>query len=96
MTLDADEFLRRFLQHVLPRGFQKVRYYGFASPNARPSLEAVRWLAALHAGERFVLGAEQAKTTPTASAEVHCGECGGRMCVVAFVRCRTRVVFDTS
>ena len=35
MTLGADEFLRRFLQHVLPRGFQKVRYYGFASPNAR-------------------------------------------------------------
>lgn len=29
MTLDALEFMRRFLQHVLPKGFQKVRYYGF-------------------------------------------------------------------
>jgi hypothetical protein len=96
MTLDADEFLRRFLQHVLPRGFQKVRHYGFLSPNAKPSLEAVRWLAALHAGEPFVLGAGQTKIVPTASAEVHCGECGGRMCVVDFVRSRTRVVFDTS
>jgi hypothetical protein len=37
MRLAAHEFLRRFLQHVLPRGFQKVRYYGFASPNARAS-----------------------------------------------------------
>jgi hypothetical protein len=29
MTLDADEFIRRFLIHVLPDGFQRIRYYGF-------------------------------------------------------------------
>ena len=29
MTLDADEFIRRFLFHVLPDGFQRIRYYGF-------------------------------------------------------------------
>ena len=29
MTLDADEFIRRFLLHVLPTGFQRIRYYGF-------------------------------------------------------------------
>lgn len=29
MTLTADEFLRRFLLHVLPEGFQRIRYYGF-------------------------------------------------------------------
>jgi putative transposase len=29
MTLPADEFLRRFLLHVLPDGFQRIRYYGF-------------------------------------------------------------------
>jgi len=34
MTLQADEFIRRFLQHVLPSGFVKVRYFGlFASAN---------------------------------------------------------------
>lgn len=34
MTLDVFEFMRRFLQHVLPKGFVKVRYYGFwASAN---------------------------------------------------------------
>jgi hypothetical protein len=34
MTLEAHEFMRRFLQHVLPDGFMKVRYYGFwASAN---------------------------------------------------------------
>lgn len=36
MTLPALEFLRRFLQHVLPRGFHKVRYYGLWSPAATP------------------------------------------------------------
>lgn len=31
MTLDEDEFIRRFLQHVLPSGFSKIRYFGFLS-----------------------------------------------------------------
>jgi hypothetical protein len=29
MTLTAEEFIRRFLLHVLPRGFHRIRYYGF-------------------------------------------------------------------
>ncbi len=29
MTVSADEFIRRFLQHALPTGFQRIRYYGF-------------------------------------------------------------------
>ena len=32
MTLDAAEFIRRFLLHVLPRGFKKIRHFGFLSP----------------------------------------------------------------
>jgi hypothetical protein len=31
MTLDAEEFIRRFLLHVLPKGFLKIRYFGFLS-----------------------------------------------------------------
>ncbi|MCP3892461.1 MAG: IS91 family transposase [Desulfobulbaceae bacterium] len=31
MTLDAEEFIRRFLLHVLPKGFMKIRYFGFLS-----------------------------------------------------------------
>ena len=41
-TLSAEEFIRRFLQHVLPKGFVKVRYYGFFSPGLRARLAAVR------------------------------------------------------
>ncbi|MFC2125496.1 IS91 family transposase [Bacteroidota bacterium] len=36
MALDAEEFIRRFMQHILPNGFYKIRYYGlFASVNAK-------------------------------------------------------------
>jgi len=42
MTLSAEEFIRRFLLHALPRGFHRIRYFGFSaiatakrnSPNA--------------------------------------------------------------
>jgi hypothetical protein len=43
-TLPAEEFIRRFLQHVLPKGFQKVRYYGFFCPGQRHRLAQVRAL----------------------------------------------------
>jgi len=41
-TLPGEEFIRRFLQHVLPKGFVKVRYYGFLAPALRPRLAAIR------------------------------------------------------
>ena len=45
MTLDAFEFLRRFLLHVLPRGFMHIRYYGFlANRNRHQKLQRIRSL----------------------------------------------------
>ena len=44
VTLPAHEFLERFLQHVLPRGVVKVRYYGIWSPSQRTQLERARTL----------------------------------------------------
>ncbi len=38
-TLNAEEFIRRFLQHVLPSGFVKVRYYGLFAVKNRTLLE---------------------------------------------------------
>src|SRR5438093_1443616 len=35
MTLDADEFIRRFLLHALPDGFHRIRHYGFLANGAR-------------------------------------------------------------
>jgi hypothetical protein len=41
-TISGMEFLHRFLQHVLPRGFTKVRYYGVFSPHCPAQLEHAR------------------------------------------------------
>lgn len=41
-TLSGVEFLQRFLQHVLPRGCTKVRYYGIFSPHCRGHLDQAR------------------------------------------------------
>ena len=43
-VLEAMEFIRRFLQHVLPKGFMKIRHYGFLNPNYATSIEKIREL----------------------------------------------------
>lgn len=43
-TVPAEEFIRRFLQHVLPKGFVKVRYYGLFAPGQRQRLKQARAL----------------------------------------------------
>jgi hypothetical protein len=43
MTLDADEFIRRFLLHVLPKGFMKIRYFGYLfHRDKKPSIALIR------------------------------------------------------
>ncbi len=41
-TLSAEKFIHRFLQHVLPRGFVKIRYFGFFGATLRPRLLSLR------------------------------------------------------
>lgn len=84
MTVEAHEFLRRFLQHVLPTGFQKVRHYGFLSGNSKLSVEAVRWLITLQSGQLFWLLA-QPQQTPIWQPRLRCAECGGPLCMVALL-----------
>ena len=50
MTLDADEFIRRFLLHVLPKGMIKIRYFGFlAHTNKKKAIALIRKLIDSHA-----------------------------------------------
>ena len=47
MTLTGEEFLRRFLQHVLPKGFPRIRYFGWLANRKRgPLLQLCRLLLA--------------------------------------------------
>jgi hypothetical protein len=95
MTLDAMEFLRRFLQHVLPVGFQKVRHYGFLSPNSGTSIEVVRWLVALHTRAVFTLLAQR-DADGVERPGLRCPECGGLMSAVGFQPALAPAIFDTS
>lgn len=45
-TLPAETFIQRFLQHILPKGFMKIRYYGFFSSGNRQRLNQVKALLA--------------------------------------------------
>lgn len=87
------EFIRRFLQHVLPNGFQKVRHYGFLSPKSRPTIEAVRWLIRLANGQLFVL-LSQPQQTPACVPRLRCAHCGGLLRLIDVAL--PRWYFDTS
>jgi hypothetical protein len=75
LTLSAEEFLRRFVQHVLPRGFMKIRHYGLLHSRYRQQrLQQARQLLLAV----LVLGAAQASAVSMAPAETpRCPQCGG-------------------
>jgi hypothetical protein len=80
-TLSAVAFLQRFLQHVLPKGFVKVRYYGLFSAGNRPLLQQVRTLLAYTSASPPAL--QSPLTIPSASPAqpqaVTCPKCGQPM-----------------
>jgi hypothetical protein len=83
MTLHPHEFIRRFLSHVLPKGFHRIRHYGlFASSNRTANLARARELlgAALRVVEhkqQKAAAADQPRVLPCP-----CPRCGGRMIVI--------------
>ena len=95
MTLEAMEFLRRFLQHVLPPGFQKVRHDGFLSPPSSVVLELVRWRIALWAGLTYVLRSSRGEGAAPPVGPT-CPRCGGRPVWLGIVPAPGPATFDTS
>lgn len=75
LALEVMEFIRRFLQHVLPTGFMKVRYYGFMNPNCGVSLDHIRTLIEISYGFNVVLP----KTDLEPWQSITCPSCGGRL-----------------
>jgi hypothetical protein len=78
MTLTADEFIRRFLIHVLPRGFHRIRHYGLLAGSARKDCLAQA---------RDMLGVAPATDEPPADEtapdqRTPCPCCGGTMVII--------------
>jgi Putative transposase/Transposase zinc-binding domain len=87
MTLPAHEFIRRFLQHVLPQGFHKVRYYGLWSPVHRPLLHQLQlWLASDTMPTPFMSPHRQSQLPDAAYSPLQAGQlcphCGQGLLVV--------------
>ena len=79
-TLTAEEFIRRFLQHILPKGFVKVRYYGFFSSASRPRLAAIRQQLAQESNQYDQAQPDQARETEPLPEKLHrCPLCGRPM-----------------
>jgi hypothetical protein len=83
MTLTPHEFIRRFLIHVLPKGFHRIRHYGLlASANRAANIARARELLAVPTTPR------QPETPETAAADEPrmlprpCPCCGGRMVII--------------
>ena len=83
MSLDAMEFIRRFLQHVLPTGFMKVRHYGFLNPNSQLSIEMISELICLiHDVIRDLLP----KRPSQGKKGLRCPHCGHDLRFLAFIK----------
>jgi hypothetical protein len=81
MTLDAGEFIRRFLLHVLPKGFHRIRHYGLlASAGRKVNILRARALLAVPEPEADCADTDKAGTAPT-DRRPRCPCCGGRMIV---------------
>ena len=83
MTLDAAEFIPRFLMHVLPTGFHRIRHYGlFASAVRAQNVERARELLAMPKGTPEHSGAKADNDAESPAAADRCPCCGGRMIII--------------
>ena len=83
MTLAADEFIRRFLMHVLPAGFHRIRYYGLLASNKRAeNVARARQLLAPPIIPVDAIKAISASAAKPQTANHSCPCCGGRMIII--------------
>jgi len=83
MTLATDEFIRRFLMHILPAGFHRIRYYGLLASAVRAdNIARARELLALPWLPIDAIEAATTKPDEPKSPEHPCPCCGGRMIII--------------
>jgi hypothetical protein len=83
MTLDADEFIRRFLIHVLPDGFHRIRHYGlFANANRPGNIALARQLLGVPDPAPLSDEGDGAEDGLEHEERIACPCCGGRMIII--------------
>ena len=82
MTLSTGEFMRRFLLHVLPTGFHRIRHYGLiANAGRRDNLARVRALLNVPSEADDAVSIDEAKAEPVQPTYV-CPDCGAPMIII--------------
>jgi hypothetical protein len=79
MTLSLDEFLRRFLLHLLPKGFVRIRHFGFLANRRRSTLLPLCFAALATAPLQTEPETSTAQQSPPLR---RCPKCGGPMAVI--------------
>jgi len=83
MTLDTHEFIRRFLMHVLPQGFHRIRYYGLlTSPTRANNIARIRELLAVPLIPIDAINGATTKPQEPKAPEHPCPCCGSRMRII--------------
>jgi hypothetical protein len=83
MTLDVDEFIRRFLIHVLPDGFHRIRHYGlFANGGRAENIARARRLLNAPAPQKAASDADGTGDGEPQALSHPCPCCGGRMIII--------------
>jgi hypothetical protein len=83
MTLTTDEFIRRFLIHVLPRGFHRIRHYGLlARPSCADNIARARELLGVPMPQDHKLDADAVNPDEPPIPSHPCPCCGGRMITI--------------
>ncbi len=80
------EFIRRFLQHVLPKGFMKIRHYGFLNPNSALPIEKIRELISFIHDIIALFTEIQEPAIPG----IKCSHCGHDLKFIFFVKPESR------
>ncbi len=90
MRLPVLEFMRRFLQHVLPSGFVKIRHYGFMSPNFAVPIQRIRELICVI--YELVRARLPGKTAPVKIRPLRCPACKAVMVWRCYIRTAARAL----
>jgi hypothetical protein len=90
-TLDAMEFIRRFLQHVLPDGFMKVRHFGFMNASAAINTDTIRQMIV----QAQPIDGQPLRIVPPPPRVALCPTCGAPMRVVMRLWTSNRAFVDT-
>jgi len=92
-TVEGCQFVRGFLQHALPKGFRKVRHYGWMASNSRTTLDRIKWLVWLYLGWTYWLGSGVARKPERRKPQrPKCSHCGSELRMIGMTNAEGRII----